>query len=59
MKKSDYTVETTKEFAEAVRAVEQKAVEKGFRVLHTHDIATTLAEKGFPREPSRRLWSRL
>ena len=51
MKKSDYTVETTKEFAEAVRAVEQKAVEKGFRVLHTHDIATTLAEKGFPREP--------
>ena len=22
-----------------------------FRVLHTHDVAATLAEKGFPREP--------
>ncbi|KXJ98008.1 MAG: hypothetical protein UZ17_ACD001002898 [Acidobacteria bacterium OLB17] len=32
-------------------AIEQKAADKGFRVLHTHDVAATLAEKGFPREP--------
>jgi uncharacterized protein (DUF302 family) len=47
----DYTVSTAKTFDEAVRAVEQRAAEKGFRVLHTHDIAATLAEKGFPRAP--------
>jgi uncharacterized protein (DUF302 family) len=46
-----YTVETTKSFDEAVKAVEQKSSEKGFRVLHTHDVAATLAEKGFPRDP--------
>ncbi len=51
MPKVDYTVETSKSFAEAVAAVEQKTAEKGFRVLHTHDVAATLAEKGFPREP--------
>ncbi len=51
MPKLDYTVETSKSFAEAVAAVEQKTAEKGFRVLHTHDVAATLAEKGFPREP--------
>lgn len=45
------TVRTEKTFDEAVAAVEQKAAEKGFRVLHTHDVAATLAEKGFPREP--------
>src|SRR5579863_3559795 len=47
----EYTVRTAKPFAEAVQAVEQKTAEAGFRVLHTHDIAATLAEKGFPREP--------
>jgi len=47
----EYTVTTTKPFAEVVEAVEKKTVEMGFRVLHTHDIAATLAEKGFPREP--------
>lgn len=46
-----YTVETSKPFDLAVRAIEQKTAEKGFRVLHTHDVAATLAEKGFPREP--------
>ena len=46
-----YTVETSKPFDLAVQAVEQKTVEKGFRVLHTHDVAATLAEKGFPRDP--------
>jgi uncharacterized protein (DUF302 family) len=47
----EFTVKTAKPFAEAVQAVEQKTAEAGFRVLHTHDIAATLAEKGFPREP--------
>lgn len=47
----DYTVTTEKPFEEAVLAIEKKAGEKGFRVLHTHDVAATLAEKGYPREP--------
>jgi uncharacterized protein (DUF302 family) len=46
-----YTVESAKNFDDAVRAVESKSAEKNFRVLHTHDVAATLAEKGFPREP--------
>jgi uncharacterized protein (DUF302 family) len=51
MEKFQYTVASNKAFEAAVHAIEQKAVEKGFRVLHTHDFAGTLAEKGFPREP--------
>ena len=51
MQKFDYTVETKKSFNEAVTAVESKTQEKGFRVLHTHDVQATLAEKGFQREP--------
>ena len=51
MKKFEHTVETRKGFEEAVKFVEQKSAEKGFRVLHTHDVAATLAEKGFSREP--------
>lgn len=47
----EYTVETAKAFDDAVSAVEQAAAQHGFRVLHTHDIAGTLAEKGYPREP--------
>ena len=47
----EYTVTTNKPFADVVEAVEKKTAELGFRVLHTHDIAATLAEKGFPREP--------
>jgi uncharacterized protein (DUF302 family) len=46
-----YAVESSKPFDETVKAVEQKTAEKGFRVLHTHDVAGTLAEKGFLREP--------
>lgn len=42
---------TGKPFEEADLAVERKSAEHGFRVLHTHDVAATLAEKGFPREP--------
>jgi uncharacterized protein (DUF302 family) len=51
MKAFEHTVTTEKSFDQVVSGVEQKAVEKGFRVLHTHDVAATLAEKGFPREP--------
>lgn len=51
MKNFELTVETEESFDQAVAAVEQRAAEKGFRVLHTHDVAGTLAEKGFPREP--------
>lgn len=51
MKPFERTVTTEKSFDEAVSAIERKAAEKGFRVLHTHDVAATLAEKGFPREP--------
>lgn len=45
-----YVAESSRPFDETVNAVEQKTAEKGFRVLHTHDLAATLAEKGFPRE---------
>jgi uncharacterized protein (DUF302 family) len=51
MKNFQYVVETSKPFDAAVAAVQQKTAEKGFRVLHTHDVAATLAEKGFAREP--------
>lgn len=51
MKNFEYTVETNKSFEEAVSAVEQNTAAKGFRVLHTHDVTATLAEKGFQREP--------
>ena len=51
MQKFDYTVETKKSFNQAVAAIESKTQEKGFRVLHTHDVQATLAEKGFQREP--------
>jgi len=51
MKTFEYTIETKKYFDEAVAAVEETSARKGFRVLHTHDVAATLREKGFPREP--------
>jgi uncharacterized protein (DUF302 family) len=51
MKKFEYTVETQKRFEQAVEAVQQRAAAKGFRVLAAHDVAATLAEKGFAREP--------
>ena len=47
----EYHVESKKSFAEAVAAVEAKTAEKGFRVLHVHDVQATLGEKGFQREP--------
>jgi uncharacterized protein (DUF302 family) len=45
------TVTTPKWFDQAVEA---KAAEKGLRVLHTHDVAATLAKKGYPRAPQDR-----
>jgi len=51
VKAFERTLATSRSFDETVAAVEAKAVEKGFRVLYTHNVATTLAEKGFPREP--------
>ena len=51
MAKFDYTVETKKSFDDAVAAVEAKSKEKGFGVLHVHDVKATLAAKGFDREP--------
>ena len=51
MKTFEKTFSTNKSFDEAVAAVQKKTAEKGFQVLYTHDIAATLAEKGFTREP--------
>jgi len=49
--KTDYTVPTEKTFDGAVAAVQERAAANGFRVQFVHDVAATLAEKGFPREP--------
>ncbi|MCL6595645.1 MAG: DUF302 domain-containing protein [Firmicutes bacterium] len=46
-----YRVETERDFDEAVRRVEEETAAAGFRVLHVHDVAATLAEKGFASEP--------
>lgn len=51
MEQFDYTVESEKSFDEAVSAIEAKGKEKGFGVLHIHDVKATLAAKGFDREP--------
>ena len=51
MERFDYTVETNKSFDEAVASIEAKSKEKGFGVLHIHDVKATLASKGFDREP--------
>ncbi|MGB9716668.1 MAG: DUF302 domain-containing protein [Thermodesulfovibrionales bacterium] len=51
MDKFDYTVETEKTFDEAVMTIEAKSKEKGFGVLHVHDVRATLASKGYDREP--------
>ena len=51
MQTFEQTVTTAKSFDEVVAAIEKAAAAKGFRVLHTHDVAATLAEKGLAREP--------
>lgn len=47
----DYTVATALPYREAVDAVVAATEAAGFRVLAVHDVAATLAEKGFEREP--------
>ena len=47
----DYTVATSGDHADAVRAVVEGTEAAGFRVQFVHDVAATLAEKGFSREP--------
>jgi uncharacterized protein (DUF302 family) len=47
----DYTVPTIKSYGEAIQAVQDSAAANGFRVQFVHDVAATLAEKGFEREP--------
>jgi uncharacterized protein (DUF302 family) len=51
MKPFQYTVVSAKPMEEVVSAIEKKSAEKGFGVLHIHDVAATLTAKGFPREP--------
>jgi uncharacterized protein (DUF302 family) len=46
-----YTVVTDRTFDDAVAAVEAVTDHKGFRVLHVHDVAQTLRDKGFPHAP--------
>lgn len=53
MKDFRYTVKTAKSVPEAVQSVERVTAARGFRVLHIHDVAQTLAEKGLQREPLR------
>ncbi len=47
----EYTVSTQKSYRVAVDAVVAAAETHGFRVQFVHDVAATLAERGFPREP--------
>lgn len=51
MKHFIHTVGTPKSFEAAVEAVEKKVVEKGFCIIHTYDVAATLAAQGLHRGP--------
>jgi uncharacterized protein (DUF302 family) len=51
MEKFDYTLKTLKGFDEAVEAIVETTKEKGFGVLHIHDVKEVLARKGFERQP--------
>ena len=51
MGKFDYTVQTVKGFDQAVSAIEAKTKEKGFAVLHIHDVKAIFASKGMEHEP--------
>ena len=46
-----YTVGTMKSFEAAVEAVEEKVEANNFCVMHTYDVAATLAAEGFARGP--------
>ncbi|MDO8963413.1 MAG: DUF302 domain-containing protein [Coriobacteriia bacterium] len=48
----DYTVRTDKTYTDALNAVVAATQARGFRVQCVHDVAATLAEKGFVREPT-------
>jgi uncharacterized protein (DUF302 family) len=47
----DYTVPTDKSYSQALADVQSGLRAHGFRVQFVHDVAATLAEKGFQREP--------
>lgn len=47
----DYTVSTKKPFDETVRRVEEETKRAGFKILHIHDVAATLKERGFEIDP--------
>ena len=47
----DYTKITERQFDDVVSGVEKTTADKGFRVLHIHDVQATLKEKGFERGP--------
>jgi len=49
--KLDHTVPTKLSYADAVQSVIDRTAAHGFRVQFVHDVAATLAEKGFEREP--------
>lgn len=51
--KFDYTVTTQKNFDAAVASVQEEIVNAGFRVLYTHDVQQSLAEKGFVLGPMK------
>ncbi|HEY3316680.1 MAG TPA: DUF302 domain-containing protein [Bacillota bacterium] len=53
MAEMTYQVTSDKPFDEAVEAVKTRTAEKGFRVLHVHDVQATLAEKGFKQGPMK------
>ena len=46
-----YKLETTKTFEQVVSDLEATSTENMFRVLHTHNVQETLAEKGFEIQP--------
>ena len=46
-----YSITTTKSFNDAEQKVKNAVAEKGFRVLHVHDVQQTFAEKGIQRDP--------
>ena len=51
MEQFDYTVQALKNFDDAVTAVQARAQENGFSVLHIQDVKATLCAKGFDRDP--------
>ncbi len=48
-----YARESARSVEDAVAAIEAEAAAAGFRILIVHDVAATLASKGFLREPYR------